>query len=456
MILPILMSMLICGAPATLGLVQVASSLVAAPHTQPTEQALQTQQRSSADAKKGKISSIRFTGVHSYPEPLLLASSGLHKGDLVAKDDLQAAADRLVQLGLFSTVNYSFKSRGDDLDLTFALVEAPSLAISFDNIPWYTDGELVDAIRKSVPLFTGRAPQEGPVLDEITVALQKFLIQRDPAITVTHEVVNDPVADEMVQQFRVAGPNLTVNRVELGHPLAAESRVVQALLPALINKPFSRQAIALFLSEHVRPIFLERGHLRARFGIPEVRFTGNPAKPSELINVVVPIEPGPVFRWGGAHWSGNQALTAESLDALLALKPNDIANGNNIAAALARVEDAYGRRGYVDAKLAPQPRFDDPAALVRYEIAVTEGPKYHMGDLVITGLSVAAEKKLRAAWPIPPGDVFDRTEFDALLANLQKRSPEIFGELPIHYDEAGHWLRTNPEHATVDVLLDFK
>lgn len=446
----------ISAASATLVFMHAALSLAAAPPAQPNQQARQIQQQSSTDTKKGKIASIKFTGVRSYPEPQLLAASGLHKGDLVAKDDLQAAADRLVQLGLFSTVNYSFKSRGDDLDLTFALVEAPSLAISFDNIPWYTDGELVDAIRKSLPFFTGRAPQEGPVLDEITAVLQKFLIQRDPAITVVHEIVNDPVADEMVQQFRVAGSSLKVSRVDLGHPLAAESRAVQALLPTLIDKPFSRQAIGLFLSEHVRPIFLERGHLRVRFGTPEVRFTGNPAKPSELIHVVVPIEPGPVFRWGGAHWSGNQALTAESLDGLLALKPNDIANGNNIAAALARVEDAYGRRGYVDTKLAPQPRFDDPAALVRYDIAVTEGTKYHMGDLVITGLSVAAEKKLRAAWPIPPGDVFDRTEFDALLANLQKRSPEIFGELPIHYDEAGHWLRTNPEHATVDVLLDFK
>src|ERR1700737_186754 len=170
MILPILIS----AACAILALPQVPVSSVPAPYAEPAQQ---IQQQSSVDSKKGKLASIKFTGVHSYPEPLLLASSGLHKGDLVAKEDLQAAADHLVQLGLFSTVNYSFKSRGEDLDLTFALVEAPSLAVAFDNIPWYTDAELVDAIRKSVPLFTGRAPQEGPVLDEISAALQKFLIQ---------------------------------------------------------------------------------------------------------------------------------------------------------------------------------------------------------------------------------------------------------------------------------------
>jgi len=39
---------------------------------------------------------------------------------------------------------------------------------------------------------------------------------------------------------------------------------------------------------------------------------------------------------------------------------------------------------------------------------------------------------------------------------LAKPSPDIFGELPIHYTSFGHFLRPNTEQHTVDVLLDFK
>lgn len=427
--------------------VQLLSSAVVLP---------QARTSSADESKKGKITSLKFKGLQSYPEARIIPVTKLQIGDFVDKQDLQAAADRLLQLGLFSTVNYSFKSRGEDLDVTFDLSEAPSVAVSFDNIPWYTDAELTEAIQKSVPLFSGRAPRQGALIDEIAAALQKYLAQRDPALTVAHDLVTDPVTDEERQQFRVEGAALKIGSVEFGDARAAESRAVQALLPTLVGKPFSRSAINLFLSEHVRPLYLERGYLRARFRKPEVRYTGNPAKPPESVRVIVPIEAGPVFHWSGARWSGNRALTSESLDALLALKTNEVANGNNITAAMARIEDEYNRRGYLDAKLATSVHFDDPKGLVRYDITVSEGPQYHMGELVITGLSLAAERRLRAGWPLGTGANFDRAKYEALLMSLQKQRSEFFGELPVHYEEVGHWLRPDPARATVDVLLDFK
>jgi hypothetical protein len=39
---------------------------------------------------------------------------------------------------------------------------------------------------------------------------------------------------------------------------------------------------------------------------------------------------------------------------------------------------------------------------------------------------------------------------------LSKPSRDIFGDLPVHYNEFGHLLRPNTDHHTVDVLLDFK
>jgi len=33
---------------------------------------------------------------------------------------------------------------------------------------------------------------------------------------------------------------------------------------------------------------------------------------------------------------------------------------------------------------------------------------------------------------------------------------QVFGELPVHYENVGHWLQTDTSKNTVDVLLDFK
>jgi outer membrane protein assembly factor BamA len=89
-------------------------------------------------------------------------------------------------------------------------------------------------------------------------------------------------------------------------------------------------------------------------------------------------------------------------------------------------------------------------------VAIHEGRQYRFGKMVLTGLSPTAEKKLHAAWPIPEGEIFDKNKYEDVLVKLKLHQEQIFGELPLHYQEVGHWLQADENSGTVDVLLDFK
>jgi outer membrane protein assembly factor BamA len=121
-----------------------------------------------------------------------------------------------------------------------------------------------------------------------------------------------------------------------------------------------------------------------------------------------------------------------------------------------RIQDEYGRRGYLDATVQPTTSYNEAAHTVSYKIAVTEGTQYHMGGWVITGLSTNGEQKVRTMFPVASGDIFDKMKYQDFLIALQNHSKEILGELPIHYQTVGHWLKPDAEKKTVDVLLDFK
>jgi len=258
----------------------------------------------------------------------------------------------------------------------------------------------------------------------------------------------------MMQQFSVAGANLQIEAVQFGDALATDSKRVRERLSDLVGKPFSRFAIEVFCIEQVRPMYLERGHLRVQIGKPKARFTGDPNRPlPSSVLVQIPIELGPAYLWGGVEWRGNAAFGPPALNELLNLKTGELADGLKIAGAWEQVRAEYGRRGYLDVKLEPEPVFDDAARRVSYRVAVTEGPTYRMGELVITGLSLTAERKLIEAWHIPRGQVFDRVYFDEFLASGIKQT---FADYVVHPEPPGHWLHTHPETGTVDVLLDFK
>jgi outer membrane protein insertion porin family len=213
----------------------------------------------------------------------------------------------------------------------------------------------------------------------------------------------------------------------------------------------------VFLTEQIRPAFLQKGFLRAKLGPPEVRLSGNPNKKlPEQIPVYVPVNPGAVYHWKGVEWSGNNVLSIITLTNSAGLKAGDVADGMAIEAGWDRVREEYGRRGYMQAKVEPTATYDDNAHTVAYHVHIEEGKPFHFSSMVITGLSVNAEKHLRQAWPILQGEIFDKGKYEEFLTKLQAHSTEIFKDLPIHYDEVGHWLQPNEAKGTVDVLLDFK
>lgn len=400
---------------------------------------------------------IHSEGLKSLQEQQVAALCGLQLNAQVGKDDLQGAADKLVQSGMFAKVRYNFQSRTDGVVLTFHVEEATRVPAYFDNFPWFADSELSDAIRAKLPFYDGTLPEAGAVADQAAETLGQFLVAHGLQAAVEHQVAPNPSGDGSVQLFRINAEALHIARVEFSDPALNTSQAVKQQLPELLGKPYSRSAIDTFLTEQIRPTFLQKGFLRAKLGPPEVRLTGNPnQKLPEQIPVYVPVAPGAVYHWKGVEWSGNNVLSTITLANSAGLKAGDVADGMAMEAGWDRVREEYGRRGYLQARVEPTATYDDTAHTVSYHVNIEEGKPFHFGSMTITGLSISAEKHVRDAWLIPQGATFDKVKYEEFLTKLQAHSTEIFKDLPIHYDEVGHWLQPNEAKGTVDVLLDFK
>src|SRR6266581_4649787 len=112
--------------------------------------------RSSAQTPDAAISPLRE--IHADGEKLLteaqvIAITGLVPGAQIARNDLQTAADKLVQSGLFAKVGFNFQTKFASVLVTFHVEESPRIPVYFDNIPWLSDSALGDAIRSKLSFF---------------------------------------------------------------------------------------------------------------------------------------------------------------------------------------------------------------------------------------------------------------------------------------------------------------
>src|SRR6267143_149977 len=326
------------------------------------------------DTSTATLRELHADGMKDIAEENLLPLTALQIGAQVSRKDLQAAADHLVQSGLFAKVSYDFRTKVEGLTVTYHVKEAPRIPAYFDNCPWFSDGELSDAIRKKLPFFHGTLPEAGDVIDQAGEALKDLFTSRGLQVGVEHLVLANPLGDGTVQEFQIQGADLKIAKIEFSDPSLTSSLAVQQHISELLAKPYSRMTIDLFLSEHVRPFFLQQGYLRAKLGPPEVRLTGNPnQKLPEQIPVYIPVAPGAVYHWKGVEWSGNLVLSTITLTSTVGMKPGDAANGMEIEAAWDRVREEYAHRGYLDAKVDPSAAYDDQAHTVSYTVKVEEG-----------------------------------------------------------------------------------
>jgi outer membrane protein assembly factor BamA len=402
----------------------------------------------------GPLANVTATGSQRFKPDAIIAASGLRKGQTVHREDLQNAADRLIQSGEFADVKYRYQTDRDGVSMEFAVADGTVIPAYFDNFPWFTGEELSQALRLAVPLYDGRVPANGTAVDDVSDALGKMLESHKIGGSVTHRVLRAPDSEHLVQEFQLDGSELPVEAVFFTDPLADEDRAVHQSLSQLIGHPFSRYAIDTFVFEQVRPLYEASAHLRVKIGEPAARFTGDPSQPlRKSVTVIVPIEPGPVYKWAGVTWSGNAAIPAADLNALIGLRDGEPADGVKLRAAWVHVSDEYARLGYLDAEVRPSLEFDDAKSRAAGKVSVVEGPQYHMGDLVLSGLSLDGERRIRAAWRIAPGSVFDGKYFDDFVNGGARTA---FGTLPFTYAKVGHFLQKDPKTGKVDVLMDFE
>jgi len=411
----------------------------------------------SQSPSSATLHEIHIDGAKKLTEPQIIALTELQINSPVDRDALQAAADKLIRTGLFTHVKYDFHTRGDQVSVTFYVEENSLLPAFFDNIPWFDDSELAAAIRTKDPAYDGTLPESGPLVDAAADAIKSLLASHKVDVTVEHQVMQNPIGEGNVQSFSIEGAALQISSVEFGDSALDADRAIQAHLGELRGKPYSRLAIDIFLTEQVRPGYVKKGFLRVKLGPPQVRLTGPPTdKLPDRIPVYIPVDAGAVYHFSGVQWAGNSVLSTDDLNATFGVKPNDLADGEKIFSGWDRVQEEYGRRGYLDAKVEPAESFDDSTRTVSYKTHIMEGLQFKMASFVLTGLSVAAERKILETFPVQPNQLFDKSKFETYLSRLQNKPAQIFGDLPVHYDNVGHWLRTDPAKGTVDVLLDFK
>ena len=165
--------------------------------------------------------------------------------------------------------------------------------------------------------------------------------------------------------------------------------------------------------DNVRELYQNKGYVEVE--IPETRVV---RLASGDINLVVVVREGPQYHVGTLAFQGTQVFTDAEIRRFLKMKEGAIYSPKGLKDDVKTVQDYYGSRGYVDAKVTPEGL---PAGSNRVNLTykLEEGGVSYVERVNVSGNRVTKDKVIRREIPLAPGDVFNTVLVESAKKRLE-------------------------------------
>ena len=366
---------------------------------------LQAALTSVLNGQKSVPSRIVFSGDSSASQTELLAASGLAAGVPLGQPEIQAAAQKLSDTGLFSNVRFSF----DGSELLYTLTPATGAGpVYYQNFPWWDANTLTAAVAARVPLFHGSAVPESGLQSQIAAALTALIQEKGVTATVTAVPRKDESSGAISGiEFRIDSPPVQIGEVKFNGAGSAWTDKLAAIQKAAAGQDYS-EGTESALRQAVNAIYHRQGFLdvsMTHFAYGQPQFLNGKV----LVPVSVTLQEGTQYFLKGLTLSGDILMTPEDFAKRAKIHANDVANEDLLRQTLAEVAQPYKTKGYLRATIDAKPVLDRWTHTVDYSITVIPGPVFHMGKLTLLNLDAERQALIMKYWTLNQGDVYDAT-----------------------------------------------
>lgn len=393
------------------------------------------------------IEGLGVEGNKLYTVDQIIAATGLRTGSPGGKVLFEAARDRLLATGYFTTVGYRFESApGQTTYLaSFQVEEVPEVyPWRLEDIP-VSQEEFERYAKLYNPLFGANIPATEQALARQRKILQDLAAKKGTPITVVSKIEPEG-KDRLTIVFRPNTPRATIADVLFTGNKKIETRFLkQAISPIAIGAQWYEPRFRDYLANQITPIYESRGLVRISY--PKV--TTAPSTLVQGLVVTVEVAEGEEYNLSKVEVSGTE-LDTDELQRELQVKLDEPVNMSAIAAGMQRVMTRLKNTGYLKVVYTAQRRINDAQKTADVFVRINQGPQFSFRRLTIVGLDLESEPAIRKLWALKEGEPYranypdyflERVREDGLFDNLGKTTAEP------KIDESA---------IAVDVVLTFK
>jgi len=228
------------------------------------------------------------------------------------------------------------------------------------------------------------------------------------------------------------GPKIRVGQIVFeGDTKLASSELVWSMKD---NRPHSffnwiagkdvyKQNTILEDAERIKKKYQERGYMEATVGEPraeEITKRKIFGKTQTMMRLVVPVDPGYIYRVGDITIEGHKTFNTRGLMSMIKLQPNEVYSTKVREKSVEDISELYRNYGFLYAQVIPVENLDPRTKTVNVTFNIQENEVAYLDRLEFRGNTYTKDKVIRREMLIREGDRFSLAMFKNSILRIKQ------------------------------------
>ena len=399
----------------------------------------------SASSQSYQPKTFQFKGDSEYSDAELAVAAGLSKGMTLTAAEMNEHTKLLMDSGIFENITFAFNGQ----DLIFQITPSAVLyPLHLENLPLASGKEVDDKLRARLPLYHGKVPGQGGLLDGVRKELEAELSSNGIPVTIVASPIQDQGKVSAIN-LSITSPSVKIGQIEIKGISPAFTGSAPSTAAKLTGSDYSAEGSVSQLETNLRVLYQEQGYLEAA-----VHAAALPSAVFDADGIHVPfsvtVDEGLQYKLSGVQLAPGLVIAQAAFDKQSELHSGEVVQPEKLREEWTFLARQYHNQGMMKARVIPTATFDHTHGTVSYTVNAEPGPVYTMGAIQVENVTDDLRAAILKAWPLKAGGTFNEGAILGMTAthNVNPALERVFATVNLRYA-----LNLHDDVRTVDVAL---
>jgi outer membrane protein insertion porin family len=354
------------------------------------------------------VTSVEVKGLRRIEEGAVKAKLLQKTGVPLSQEKTTEDIKLIYKMGYFDDVKVGLQPFEGGIKVIYSVKEKPTIIkVDFQGNEEYKN----DALKEKIALTPG-AIADITLINDNAIKLKVFYEDEGYYLARVVPVINKTDEGEVVVTYQInEGEKVKIReiKIENNHALSV-SKIKGAmktqernLISFIMGTGYYKRDEMAASVEMIRDLYFENGYIMAVIGEPRIQLIDN----QKGMRITIAVSEGDQYRVSSVGIAGNKVYENAELSKLVKMKEGQVFHRSVLRSDITAITDKYANNGYALVSVNPDIASDRDKKVAKITYKISEGDKYKMGKIDISGNIVTKDKVIRREVRVDEGVTFN-------------------------------------------------